>query len=215
MPIPSRAIVIFGDVVASRADPIRSSDWLRQLAAELNAAYGDGRLADFGFTQGDELQGLLSIDVDPLEAVLRAALGPDAPTMRWAVVAGDVDAGRGPATERTGAAFVAAREALSQAKTSRDDLAIVSGDPERDPLLADLGPVLAALLADLTERQREVARLILVDGLRQSEVAAQLGISRPTVSVAAGRARIREIERLGSAIRVLFARGIAAVGRPG
>lgn len=210
MPKPDRGIALFGKVVAPRSGGIRSVDGLHVLTTALDAAYGSQRMADFGSTQEGEVHGLLTIDADPLPAILWAMLGTTARPMRWAVAAGRVDAGHGPATERTGAAIVGAREALSRAGSMRDAIVIVSGDPTRDPLLDDLGPVLAALLADLTDRQREIARLILVDGLRQSDVAARLRISRPTVSVAVGRARLREISRLASAIRSVFASGVSA-----
>ena len=213
MPRPSRGIVVFGDVVASRTDPILSTGWLRGLAAELDEAYGGQRLAAFGFTQGDELQGLLVSGADPLEAILRAAFAVDRRPMRWAVAGGPVDVGRGPATERTGAAFLAARAALARARAGRDGLVATSGDSDTDSLLADIAPVLATLLADLTDRQRAIGRLIVVDGLRQSDAAARLRISRPTVSVAVGRAHIREISRLAAAIRTLFAQGSQAAAR--
>jgi len=208
VPKPSHGIVLFGDVVASRSAPIQSSHWLRGLVGELDEAYGGQRLAPFGFTQGDELQGLLVTRADPLEAVFRAAFANDRRPMRWAVAAGPIDAGRGPATERTGAAFLAAREALGRARDERDGLVVTSGDPEADALLADIAPVLATLLGDLTERQRAIGRLIVVDGLRQSDAAARLRISRPTVSVAVGRAHLREISRLAAAIRRVFTQGI-------
>ena len=73
------------------------------LCADLEAAYPrEARLASFGFTQGDEIQGLLAPDADPFLAVLRGALRPDARKLRWAFVAGEVEPGSGPATERTG-----------------------------------------------------------------------------------------------------------------
>jgi DNA-binding NarL/FixJ family response regulator len=75
--------------------------------------------------------------------------------------------------------------------------------------------LLAKLLADLTDRQRVVARLILVDGLRRSEAAARLNVSRATVSVAAERAHVREIGRLTSAIGRIFAAGAAAASGTG
>jgi DNA-directed RNA polymerase specialized sigma24 family protein len=90
---------------------------------------------------------------------------------------------------------------------------VSSADPDVDSLLADIAPVLATLLADLTDRQRAIGRLIVVDGLRQSDAAARLRISRPTVSVAVGRAHIREISRLAAAVRTLFARGSQAAAR--
>jgi DNA-binding transcriptional regulator LsrR (DeoR family) len=50
---------------------------------------------------------------------------------------------------------------------------------------------------------------MLVDGLRQAEVAERLRIARPTVSVAVERARVREIGRLRHALLALV-RGIAS-----
>jgi len=80
-------LVLFGDVVGSRRDSVGSTAWLRDLVSELDEAYGEQRLAPFEFTQGDELQGLLSADADPLAAVLRAALGPAAAAVPLAIAA--------------------------------------------------------------------------------------------------------------------------------
>ena len=202
-------IVLFGDVATSRRDAARSSRWLRDLVVDFDRVYGRDKLARFGFTQGDELQGLLSPDADPIMAVLRAALRPDALQMRWAVSRSQIDPGSGPATERTGAAFLAAREAIVRAKTQRDGLIVVTGDAATDTLLGNVAPLFAILLDELTDRQREIARLVLVEGLRQSEVAERLNIKRPTVSVAYERARIREIGRLRNALLALLHGGLA------
>ena len=204
----SAGTVLFGDVVDSRRDP-GSSDWLRALCAELERAYPRAdRLAAFAFTQGDEVQGLLAPGVDPFRAVLHAALQPDARSLRWAIVAGDIDPGTGPATERNGDAFLVAREAIARAKAHREGLVAISGDPVADGLLADTGPLLAALLADLTSRQREVARLMIIDDLRQSQAAEHLGVSRATVSVIADRARVRHLQGLGRTLASIFAEGV-------
>jgi predicted DNA-binding protein (UPF0251 family) len=204
------AVVVFGDVVDSQLDGPASARWLRRLASELDEVYGSMRRAPFGFTQGDELQGLLAADADPLEAVLRATLRAEAPpAMRWAIAAGDVEPGEGPTTERTGPAFVAARELIDTARRRRDRLVVRSGDPDADGLLDDVAPVLGTLLVDLTDRQREVARLLLVDGLRQADAAARLDVARPTVSVAAERAHVRDIDRLRRATLALLREGIA------
>ena len=204
--------VLFGDVVDSRSDP-DSTAWLRALCGELELAYPrDQRLASFAFTQGDELQGLLAPDADPFRSVLLAALRPDAREMRWAIVAGDVDPGSGPAVERTGHAFFVARESIARARAHRDGLVALTGDPEADERLSDVGPLLAALLADLTPRQREVARLILVDELRRSEAADHLGVSRATVSVIADRAMVRHIAGLARTLAAIFADGARRAG---
>lgn len=201
------ATVVFGDVVGSRRDP-GTSEFLRALRDELETAYAGRKLAPSGFTQGDELQLLLAPGADPFQAVLRAALRADSRAVRWAVVAGDVLAGTGPATERTGPAFHEARELLERAKTRRLGLLAITGDPASDQLLEELGPVLAALLAELTDRQREVARLILVEDLRRAEAADRLGVSRATVSVIAARARVRHLAALSSALARTFNEGV-------
>jgi DNA-binding CsgD family transcriptional regulator len=203
-------IVLFGDVVASRTMS-RATDWLRALRDELDEAFGRERLAAFEFTQGDELQGLLAPSADPLEAVVRASLRADRLPMRWVVVAGAVDEGTGPATQRSGPAFLAARELVTTARRRRDSLTMRTGDPETDDLLDGVAPVLGRLLDELTDRQREVARLLLVERLTQSAAAARLGVRPPTVSVAAERARVREIAGLRAATLKIFRIGLERV----
>lgn len=205
------ALVLFGDVIRSRREPLAATAWLRTLTADLTRVYAEGeRLAPFEFTQGDELQGLLPTTADPTRAILRASLHPEAMPMRWVVVAGEIDPGHGPATQRSGPAFIAARERLAGAAARRERLAVVSGDPPTDELLGALGPLLGELLADLTDRQREIAWPILVDGLRRSDAAERLGVSRATISVAADRAHLRSIGELAGVIRTLLER--ATVG---
>src|ERR1035437_3904215 len=108
-------LVLFGDVVGSRLDSAGSTTWLRDLIGDLDSAYGDERLAPFGFIQGDEPQGLRAPAADPLLAVLHAALWPGGRRMRWVAARGLVDVdptgGKAPATERTGPGFVVARQA--------------------------------------------------------------------------------------------------------
>jgi hypothetical protein len=206
----SSGIVIFGDVIRSRQDPSGSSEWLRALCAQLQAAHDRETIASFGFTQGDELQGLLRPTADPVGVVLRAALAEDARPMRWAIAAGRIEPGEGPATQRTGEAFLAARAALDETRRRRTNLRIVTGVPAVDELLDDLAPVLGAALAALSPTQRRVAGLILVAGLRRSEIADRLQVSRATISVAAERGGVPSLERLSRAIRTLLDRSRSA-----
>jgi len=202
------AIVLFGDVIRSRKNATGSTTWLRTLTAELTGGWAaEDQLAPFEFTQGDELQGLLAPDADPLLAVLRASLHPDRHPMRWVIVAGEIDPGTGPATQRTGPAFLRARDRLAEASKRGDNLLMSSGDVYTDSLLDRIAPLLAELFGDLTERQVAIGRLLVIEGLRQSEVADRLHVSRATVSVAADRAHIRSIIRLASVLRELFATG--------
>jgi RNA polymerase sigma factor (sigma-70 family) len=201
-------IVLFGDVVGSRRAPEARGAWLRALCYELDDLYGGDRLAGFGFTQGDELQGLLKLAADPLRAVLHGSLHAEARPMRWVVVAGPIAPGDGPATERGGEAFLAAREMIDRARRQRDGLLMAAGDREADELLVDLAPVLADTLAGLSPRQRTVARLGVEDRLRQAEIAERLGVSRATVSVTWARGSVNSIDRLGHAIRAIFSAGV-------
>lgn len=204
-------LVMFGDVVGSRHDSAATTAWLRDLVAELDSAYGDDRLAPFGFTQGEELQGLLAPATDPLRAVLRAALGPGRRHMRWVIVRGEVDEDpigcEAPATERSGPAFVVARETIDAVRSGRERLVILTGQAEVDSLLADMAPALVDMLDGLTERQRTVARLALIEEMRQSEVADRLKVRRATISVSFSRARVRSLQRLVAGIRRVYASG--------
>ncbi len=200
--------VLFADVVASRRDPQGSAAGLRRLAAALDKTYGPDRLAPFDFTQGDELQGLLATRADPVRAVLAAALDEQAPRLRWAIAVGPVDEGAGPATQRTGQAFLTAREAIGEARALRVGMILRTGDAAADALADDLTPLLVELLDRLTARQRQIARLILVDALRQVDVARRLGISRAAVSIAVSRALIPSIGRLAHAIRGSYLAGV-------
>jgi hypothetical protein len=200
-------IVVFGDVVGSRRYAGGAADWLARLCADFDQRYGDDRLAPFDFTQGDELQGLLVPGADPFEAVLVASLTEGAPRMRWVAVAGMVEAGEGPATRRTGPAFLTARASIELARQRRDGLLATTGDEHADGLLEDTAPVLADLLDRLTPRQQTVTRLILVDGHTQAEVAELLDVARATISVSAQRAGVRSVGRLLGAVRQLFREG--------
>ena len=205
-------IVLFGDVVESRDDPQTSSAWLRTLSRDLEERYPPAaRLAGFGFTQGDELQALVAPSADPFLAVLVGTLHERALPMRWAVAVGEVAPGSGPATERSGPAFLSARETLIEAKTRRDRLLVRTGEAGADRLLDGLAPILGEMLADLTPRQRRVAWLVLVENLRQAEVADRLGVSRATISVAHARGHIRSIGRLVAALRSLVSAAMLAL----
>jgi predicted XRE-type DNA-binding protein len=153
---------------------------------------GPGR----SFTAGpSRVTAVLPAGSDPLRPVLIAGLLSDAPRVRWSIAAGQPGDGL--------AQRAAAGIALGRAR--RDSLVVRTGEPGADRLLEAIAPLLADLLADLTDRQRLVARMLLVEGMRQADVADALGVSRATISVMAARGRVRAIERLAGAIRTLMA----------
>jgi hypothetical protein len=106
-----------------------------------------------------------------------------------------------------------ALNALDLARARRDGLVVRTPEPSDDELLDAIAPLLADLLAEMTERQRELGRILILEGGRQAEAAEQLGVSRATVSVMAARGRIRAIERLADAIRAVVG-AATATGTP-
>ena len=210
----TRGFVLFGDVVRSRTDAPGGDG----LAARADRASSSGPTRPpSGWRRSrspraTSSRGCSGSTADPFLAVLRGTLDDGAQPMRWAIVAGPIEPGRGPATERTGPAFLAARDLLDTARARRDGLLVRVGEERADALLAGLAPLLADLLADLTDRQRSIARLMLVERLRQSEVAERLGVSRATISVMAERARIRRIDGLLGVLRRIVRDAVAGAG---
>lgn len=199
-----RAIALVGDDVEDRDGHPLDAARLSALGGILDAAYPTGRRAGFD-ASASGLVGLLAPDADPILAVLRVGLLDGAPRVRWAITAtaGSIGgATDGPAPE--------ALDALSLARARRDRLIVRTGEPGADRLLDAIAPLLLELLDELTDRQRPVARMLLLEGLRQADVADALGVSRATVSVMAGRGRVRSIERLAGAVRAVTAAGLQA-----
>lgn len=129
-----------------------------------------------------------------LDRVIASRLDRIGAAVRWGIGAGRDDA-------------AAAARAPAAMRTARDRgswLGFATGDAWRDALLADLVLVLAALLDDLTPRQAEIAGRVLVHRARQAEVAAALGVSRATVSVAVARGRLPAIASARRAIELLL-----------
>jgi DNA-binding CsgD family transcriptional regulator len=199
------AWVLIGALVEARRDRAEATVWLRSLVTELDEAYGGLKLAPFGVSQGDEVQGLLVATADPLLAVLRAALRCEPRPIRWVCIQGAVDPGEGSATQRTGSAFLAARAAIEAARAGHERLVIRTGRADADELLDGMTPAMADLLYALTPRQQAVARLALIEGLRQSEVAERLKVRRATISVSFARARVMPLARLAAAMRKAYA----------
>jgi RNA polymerase sigma factor (sigma-70 family) len=208
------AICLIGDVVGSRRSARAATAWLEQLRDRLEARHPE-RLAAFEFTQGDEIQGLLPAGSDALDPVLDALLRPHAgptgvPRMRWAVGVGVVDPGRGPATRRTGEAFLLAREQMTRIHRDGDVLTCATGHPPTDHLLDGIAPVLGSLIDRMTDRQRAVLHLRVIERLRQEDIADRLGISQSAVSGHLSRAGARDVTRLADTVRTLLATGMAA-----
>ena len=130
-----------------------------------------------------------------LDRVIASRLDRAGDAVRWGIGVGCDDA----------SAAAHATLAMGAVREGGGWLGFATGDPWRDALLADLTPSLAALLDDLTPRQAQIAARVLVDGARQAEVAATLGVSRATVSVAVARGRLPAIAGARRAIASILA----------
>jgi hypothetical protein len=187
-----RVVVLTVDQHGSRTRPDQVPAALEALAAV------PARLA-FQRTAGDEFQGVLDAP-----AALPAALEPLLREDAWniGVGVGEVEsplpeqarAGRGPA-------YVAAREAVTAAKSSPWRVR-VSGPQEAARALETAVWLWAALLARRTERGWEVADLV-DQGLTYDETAARLGITQSAVSQRAAAAGIAEGRRARELVEFL------------
>jgi hypothetical protein len=211
-----KGLFVVGDAVGSKRDSAGTADWLRALATDLNGALGEWRRAEFAFTHGDEIRGLLSPGADPMLVVLHAALAESVRPIRWGIAWGEMDAAPAGATaaERTGPAVEIAEAAASEARHRHERLVLRTGEAEADALLAGMAPALMDMLEELTPTQRHVARLAVIEGLRQSEVAERLKVRRATISVSFARARVSSLEALAGAIRRVCTGVTAGEGRP-
>jgi hypothetical protein len=194
------------DVVVLTVDQDGSREGTDQVPAALAALAGVPTRLPFERTVGDELQGVLD---DPsalamaLERLLRAGV--------WNIGIGigavetplpdQARAGRGPA-------YLAARDAVTAAKSSPWHLRAVAaddGDHERADRVRALESALwlwAALLGRRTSRGWEVADLV-DQGLTYDETAGRLGITQSAVSQRAAAAGIAEGRRARELVEFL------------
>lgn len=191
-----RVIVVTADQRGSRRASDAVDDTVASLA-DLPLLRGLER------TAGDEFQGVVDTP-DALTTLLERLLRSGG----WHVGlgAGEVEtplpdstrAGRGPA-------YVAAREAVTGAKSAPWRLRVAGDDPAAARRLESAVWLWAALLDRRTERGWEVADLVDT-GLRYDAVAERLGISQSAVSQRAAAAGIVEGLRARELVTDLAAR---------
>jgi len=180
-----RVVVLTVDQHGSQTRPDQVPEALEQLATSVPA-----RLA-FQRTAGDEFQGVLD---DPAALPLALELLLRSEAWNIGIGIGEIEtplpdqarAGRGPA-------YVAAREAVTAAKSSPWRVR-ASGPTETARALESAIWLWAALLARRTDRGWEVADLV-DQGLTYDEAASRLGITQSAVSQRAAAAGIAEGRR--------------------
>lgn len=175
-PVGVHASVVFdGDLVGSSAKGGTPSDWLKDLADEINSGHADQVEADFGRTKGDEIQGRLRLgpNTDPIGVYLEAALRPGINRMRWAIVVGEVHDLPGPAVEGEGPAYERAASLLAEMKKAGHMLRIETGTTRLDERLLLFAPWIARWIEGLTDTQRAI-----VSARIKNPEARQLDIAR-------------------------------------
>lgn len=188
--------VVVADQVGSRSDTDR-------VPAALDALVGVAMLLPFERTAGDEIQGLSDSPAAVVSVLDRLTRLGD---WRIGIGAGTVDV---PLPESTraarGPAYLAARAAITAARTSPIDLALclppdVRGDAYRELIddAADAETALWLLRSVLARRSEEGWELmdLLDQGLTNAKAAERLGISPSAAS-----------QRLSRAVRPEAARG--------
>ena len=182
-----------------------------QVPAALQMLSDVPTLLAFERTVGDELQGVLD-DPAALPRALERLLRDDAWNIGLGVgpietpVSEDARAGRGPA-------YLAAREAVTAAKSSPWRLRAASRTDDPAPVRALESAVWlwAALLARRTARGWEVSDLV-DRGLTYEEAAQRLGISQSAVSQRAAAAGIAEGRRARELVEHLARLALSAAG---
>lgn len=214
------AISVIADLVGGQTQGLAGTAWLDELAAVLNEHFtARGTLvAEFARARGFTLEGLVSMTGDPLDAYLFGSLGYRAGTSvlptRWAIVAGAVRPGSGPADRRDGLAIRAAQD-LSPALRAAGDYALIlrSGAPQPDANLARLTPWIHEGVADLTDNQRHLLAYRMRAGdtsltLQRLQMGARVDVSLEAVRKTLASTKVRRLDDLIAVARAEFARGI-------
>ena len=156
----------------------RTTDRVEALLRDLSARRGD-LVRAFERTAGDEVQGVVASAEVVVDLVLLLVRD-----RAWSVGVG-VGTVDDPLPQSTragsGPAFVAARVAVTAAKSRSTCLAVGGAEPLRARRAQTALDLVAALLQRRTERGAEAASLAR-QGLNQLQVAARLGVSKQAVS---------------------------------
>ncbi len=187
-----RVVVLTVDQHGSQTQP-------DQVPAAIDALTDVPMLLSFQRTAGDEFQGVLDD-----QAALPLALEPLLRTDAWniGIGIGEIEMPLPEqAREGRGPAYVAAREAVSAAKSSPWRVR-ATGPTDTARALESAVWLWAALLGRRTERGWEVADLV-DQGMTYDEAASRLGITQSAVSQRAAAAGIAEGRRARELVEFL------------
>ena len=182
-----RYTAVIGDVVQSRSLPpaerARLQEELQIFLITLNEGYADLVRSEFVITTGDEFQGLLGDPSIVPDIVWAADTHLEAGRLRYGIGYGELHTPLQPAAiGMDGPAFHHARHAITLARKHGWQGGVFSGFGDwQDQVLNGLARLLERHAERLTAKQREVADKMR-DGLEQTAVAEELGVTRQAIS---------------------------------
>ncbi len=210
-------------VIADQVGSREGEDRVPLALAALAGVSDDGVALPFERTAGDELQGLCS---GPSALVTVVGVLTRLGGWRIGIGAGRVDTPLpGSTREARGGAYLAARDAITAARTSPTELALAVAGPDgivtadrygdETPLLADAETALWLVRGVLARRSKEGWELVdlLNNGLTKAQAAAALQVSPSAVSQRLARAHRLEADRGARLAARLLAR-LGQEGRP-
>lgn len=195
---------VIGDMVGSRllfpAQRSRAQEQLFEALDKLNTEYSEYIAADFLITLGDECQGLLTAETNPVSIAMELMRAMYPFNMRFAIGVGEITTriNREAALGADGPAFHNARDAMECMKHMRGArLRVRTGVKRTDSMLNTIAALLDAISADWTDKQAEAASIMLMSRMRgerltQKELADRLNITQSTVNSALSAAHYRE-----------------------
>ncbi|MBO4563228.1 MAG: hypothetical protein J5772_06430 [Clostridia bacterium] len=185
---------VIGDLVGSRR---LSPEMRREAQAKLgsalekvNAEFEPGVAARFLITLGDECQGLMNEEGDPVAAALTVMREMKPFEIRFAIGCGEITTPvfAEAAIGADGPAYYLARSTVEDMKADHGArLRAALSDPDRTECINTVAALCDRLSADWTRKQEELASSLLLARMRgekptQTELAKSLGVGQSTVN---------------------------------
>ena len=192
-------VVVIGDIVRSKRmrDRAAVQRKLKEVLKEINRVHKGLIEADFMLTGGDSFEGVvkgISAGYSIFKEIERR-LGPI--EVRGSIGAGEIETDWSESVvEMDGPAFHRARRGLSQGKSIKSDLQIITGDERFDDMINNVLALLRAVESKWTEHQREVIEYIAShEGLSQAEIARRFKVTQPAIAKVLSATRWRAVKR--------------------
>ena len=195
---------LIGDMVGSkRLSPEKrreAQEKLRLALENVNCKFAPDVAAKFIITLGDECQGLMRANGDPVSAALAVMRGLKPFEIRFSIGFGEIVTPIDPtaAIGADGPAFHLARRRVEAMKTKHGArLRFALSDPDTEETLNTVAALCDKLALDMTEKQYELVYSLLsarISGakLTQTELASVSGVGQSTVNAQLASAGFNE-----------------------